>query len=65
MEILLKEKGLTINGVKKILNDKSQSIDDNTNFGVYKADLKSSEIIKDKVKKISKIIKEIKKLKNG
>ena len=65
IKFLLKEKGLTINGVKKILNDKSQSIDDNTNFGVYKADLKSSEIIKDKVKKISKIIKEIKKLKNG
>ena len=63
---LLKEKGLTINGVKKILEDKQLgSIDDAANFGVYKPGSKSSEIIKEKVKNISKIIREIKKLKDG
>ena len=66
IKFLLKEKGLTINGVKKILNEKdSHSIDDAVNLGVYKSDLKSSKVIKDKVKKISKIVKELKKIKNG
>ena len=33
---LLKEKGLTINGVKKILDGKQlESIDESSNFGVY------------------------------
>ena len=66
VKYLLKEKGLTINGVKKILNEKdSHSIDDAVNLGVYKSDLKSSKVIKDKVKNISKIAKELKKIKNG
>ena len=66
IKFLLKEKGLTINGVKKILNEKdSHSIDDAVNLGVYKPDLKSSKVIKDKVKNISKIAKELKKIKNG
>ena len=66
IKFLLKEKGLTINGVKKILNEKySHSIDDAVNLGVYKPDLKSSEVIKDKVKNISKIAKELKEIKNG
>ena len=66
IKFLLKEKGLTISGVKKILNDKeSHPIDDSINLGVYKPDFKSTEIIKDKVKKISKIIKQLKDLKNG
>mgnify|MGYP001400681047 CR=1 FL=1 len=66
IKFLLKEKGLTINGVKKILNEKdSHSIDDAVNLGVYKSDLKSSKVIKDKVKNISKIAKELKKIKNG
>ena len=63
---LLKEKGLTINGVKKILNDKdSHSIDDTVNLGVYKRGLKTTKTIKDKAKNIAKIIKELKNLKNG
>jgi len=63
IKFLLKEKGLTIIGVKKILNEKkSHSIDDYANFGVYKPGSKSGKIIKEKVKNISKIIKEIKKL---
>ena len=63
---LLKEKGLTINGVKNILEKKQfGSIDDSVNFGVYKPTNKSKKIIKDKLKNISKIIKELKKIKNG
>ena len=63
---LLKEKGLTINGVKKMLESKqSESIDDTINFGVYKPVDKSTKIIKDKIKNISKIIKELKDIKDG
>ena len=66
IKLLLREKGLTINGVKKLLNEKdSHSIDDTVNLGVYKSDLKSNKVIKDKVKKISKIAKELKKITNG
>ena len=66
IKFLLKEKGLTINGAKQILNDnKSHSIDEDTNFGVYKPGPKSTKSIKDKAKNIFKIIKELKNLKNG
>ena len=66
IKFLLKEKGLTINEVKKILNDKDMhSIDDSSNLGVYKRDIKTSKVIKNKVKNIVKIIKELKNLKNG
>jgi len=66
IKFLLKEKGLTINGAKKILDkSKSHSLDDATNLGVYKSGSKSTKVIKDKVRNISKIIKEIKILKNG
>ena len=66
IKFLLKEKGLTINGVKKILNDKdNHSIDDTVNLGVYKRGLKTTKTIKDKAKNIAKIIKELKNLKNG
>ena len=62
IKFLLKEKGLTINGVKKILNNpEMHSLDDNMNLGIYKTDLKNTKIIKDKIKKISKIISELKK----
>ncbi len=61
---LLKERGLTIKGVKKLLNQsKSASLDDNIGLGVYKHGLESTNIIKSKVKKISKIIEELKQLK--
>ena len=64
IKFLLKEKGLTISGVKKILdNTKSRSIDDTPNLGVYRSSFKNSKIIKDKIKNISKIIKELKKYK--
>ena len=66
IKFLLKEKGLTINGVKKILNNPEvHSLDENMNLGVYKPKLESTKIIKDKIKKISKIIKELKNLSNG
>ena len=66
IRFLLKEKGLTINGVKKILNDmNSHSLDDAVNFGVYNPGLETTKVIKDKVKNISKIIKELKNLKDG
>ena len=66
IKFLLKEKGLTINGVKKILNSKEMhSIDDSVNLGVYKSEFRSAKLIKDRVKNISKIIKELRKIKNG
>ena len=66
IKFLLKEKGLTINGVKKILNEKDMhSIDDSPNLGVYKRNNKTTKEIKNKVKNIVKIIKELKNLKNG
>ena len=64
IKFLLKEKGLTISGVKKILSqEKIQSLDDDINLGVYKPDLKTTKLIKSKIKNISKIVKELKKLK--
>ena len=64
VKYLLKEKGLTINGVKKILNNpNNQSIDHNVTLGIYKTTLDNTLIIKEKIKNISKIIKELKKFK--
>ena len=66
IKFLLKEKGLTINGVKKILESKEiHSIDDSINIGVYRPNDRPTKIIKEKVKNISKIIKELKKIKDG
>ena len=66
IKFLLKDRGLTINGVKKILESKeTHSIDDNMSLGVYKTNLNKTKIIKDKIKNISKIIKDLKKYKNG
>ena len=64
IKFLLKERGLTINGVKKILNNTdARSLDDNMNLGINRPDLNTAKIIKGKAKKISKIIKELKKYK--
>ena len=64
VKFLLKEKGLTIIGVKKILsNPKTQHLDENIKLSLYRPELKNSYIIKNKLKNISKIIKELKKLK--
>ena len=64
IKFLLKDRGLTINGAKKILNnDRPDHLDDNMNIGINNPDFNKTKIIKDKVKKISKIIKELKKFK--
>ena len=66
IKFLLKEKGLTINGVKKILNNPGiHSLDDNMNLGLYRPNLQNNKIIRDKIKKISKIASELKKFNNG
>ena len=66
IKFLLKEKGFTISGVKKLLEKKNTSnLDDYLNLGVYKPDLKTNKVIKDKIKNISKIIKDLKRFKNG
>ena len=64
IKFLLKERGLTINGVKKILdNPETHSIDDDMNIGINRQDLNTTRVIKSKIKSISKIIKELKKFK--
>ena len=64
VKFLLKDKGLTINGAKKILDiTKTHSLDDDINLGINEANLHTTKVIKSKVKNIYKIIKELKKLK--
>jgi len=64
IKFLLKEKGVTINGVKKILNNsKIDSLDDNEYPAIYNKNLDSKKLIKSKIKNISKIIKDLKKFK--
>ena len=63
IKFLLKQKGLTINGVKKILNNsKTHSIDPDADLSIYKPTLKITTDIKKRLKRISKIIEEIKKI---
>ena len=64
IKYLLKEKGLTINGVKKLLREKDTNLlDDSVNLGVYKYNFDNPKNIKDSIKKIAKIVKELKELK--
>ena len=66
IKFLLKEKGLTINGVKKMLNDtESHHLDDYIDLSVYKPGIKTTDVIREKIKNISKIINELKNLGNG
>ena len=61
---LLKDKGLTISGVKRILNMPERDlIDDDINIGINRTNKKKAKLIKNKVKNISKIIEELKKFK--
>ena len=65
IKYLLKEKGMTIKGVKAVLNNpKSLTLDGTTKYSVSNQSF-NKEKIKDKIKKISKIIDELKELKNG
>ena len=58
VHFLLKEQGMTINGVKKILNNKEPlKLDESLNHSIKAKNLKY------KLKKISNIIKEIKEIK--
>jgi len=64
IKYLLKEKGLTIKGVKKILNNKEiHKLDGAINLGVYKPSFKESDVIKKRIKNISKMVKELKEFK--
>ena len=59
IRFLLKEKGFTINGVKKILiNESSFNLDENSNRSINT----SKDNLKSKLEKISNLAKEIKKL---
>ena len=65
IKFLLKEKGMTIKGVQSLLkNPNSFTIDDTTKFSVT-TQLSNKEEIKNSIKKISKIMKELKVIKNG
>jgi hypothetical protein len=56
---------MTIKGVKAMLNNpKSLTLDDTTKYSVTNQSLEK-EKIKEKIKKISKIIDELRELKNG
>ena len=56
IKYLLKEQGMTINGVKKILNDNDPlKLDENFNHSIKTLNLKN------KIKKISNLIKDLKK----
>jgi|TARA_B110000263_G_C15143622_1_gene434480 DNA-binding transcriptional MerR regulator len=64
IKYLLKEKGLTINGVKKILNNQSNSpLDPNIDLGVYNSKINNTNKIKKRINNITKIIRELKNLK--
>ncbi|MDC0059682.1 MerR family transcriptional regulator [Pelagibacteraceae bacterium] len=63
IKFLLKDRGLTINGVKKILSNTSTTyLDDEKKYVINNQKIFSNKLIKDKIKNISKIIKELKKL---
>ena len=51
---LLKEKGMTIRGVKKMLNPNNSTVDENYNLSI------KAKNIRNKLEKISKIIKDLK-----
>ena len=64
IQFLLKEKGLKISGVKKMLDKKnSEPIDPNINKSINSETLKKTEKIKDKLNNIKKILKELNKYK--
>ena len=59
VKFLLKDQGMTINGAKKVLNsDKSLNLDDLSNNSIS-----ASYSLRNKLKNISNLVKQIKKLK--
>ena len=59
IHFLLKERGMTINGVKKLLNNKTLKLDEVSNNSISGDNLK----LKNKLKKILDLTKELKNLK--
>ena len=55
IKYLLKDKGMTLNGVKKVLNSNDSDIDE-----FYNTSIKQKNIIKSKLIKIKKLIKKFK-----
>ena len=55
IKYLLKDKGMTLNGVKKVLNSNDSDIDE-----FYNTTINQKKIIKSKLIKIKKLIKEFK-----
>ena len=61
IKFLLKNQGMTINGVKKALNKSSSlNLDDSANKSI---NINKKLVLKNKINKISKLVKEIKGLK--
>ena len=56
IKYLLKDKGMTINGVKKLLNSENSNLDEFDNISINK-----KNILKSKITKISKLLKDLKK----
>ena len=64
IKFLLKEKGLTINGVKKMLNNHDvRSIDLNVDKGINTTKLLKTKSIREKINNIKKILKQLNKYK--
>tara|TARA_Y100000816_G_C25725169_1_gene382181 strand:- start:120 stop:488 length:369 start_codon:yes stop_codon:yes gene_type:complete len=55
IKYLLKDKGMTINGVKKLLNSENSNLDEFDNISINK-----KNILKSKITKISKLLKGLK-----
>ena len=55
IKYLLKDKGMTFNGVKKVLNSENSDIDE-----MYNTTIKQNNIIRSKINKIKNIIVELK-----
>ena len=65
IKYLLKEKGMTIEGVRKLFNNNPDLLLDETTKYNVETHFLSKEKIKFRIKKISKIINELKDIKNG
>tara|TARA_B110000438_G_C15452871_1_gene495407 strand:- start:212 stop:613 length:402 start_codon:yes stop_codon:yes gene_type:complete len=64
IQFLLKDKGLTINGVKKMLNNHDvRSIDLNVDKGINTTKLLKTKSIREKINNIKKILKQLNKYK--
>ena len=60
IKFLLKDKGMTIDGAKRILKNKnSDKLDLNINKSINNSSLKNNKAIKEKLNKIKKILKEL------